>query len=108
MRKEKEKDEDTAPVTNQSESSNDSSEQESENTMRPLHKRVVKKGTTIFISHDVLMNPALTSCNTRSKLSSTATASALETLISVCGGDPNARNLHHSTAHRCVTILSHP
>ena len=111
MRKEKEKDEDAVLVMNQSVSSSDSSEQESEgeNTMRSSsqrsHKRVVKKGTTIFIPHDVLMNPALVSYNTRNKLSSTATASTLQTLISVCGGDPKAINLHHSTAHRCVIIL---
>ena len=110
----KEKDEDTAPVMNQFGSSSDTSEQESEveNTMRSSslrsHKRVVKKGTTIIIPHDVLINPALVSCNTRIKRSSTATASTLETLISVCGGNPNAINLHHSTVHRCVIILSHP
>ena len=113
MRKKEEKDEDTAPVMNHFRSSNDSSEVESEgeNTMRSSslrsRKRVVKKGTTIFIPHHVLMNPALVSCKTRNKLFSTAPASTLETLISVCGGDLNAINLRHSTAHRCVIILSH-
>ena len=106
--------EDTAPVMNQSGLSSDSNEQESEeeNTMSSsplrLHKPSVKKGTTIFFSHNVRMNPALFSCNCRNKLSSTATANTLENLISVCGGDPNAKNLLHLITHRCVMLLSHP
>ena len=66
------------------------------------HKRNVKKGTTIFVSHDVLKHPSVVSSATRNKLSATAIADTLRTLITVCGGDPSSVNLHYSSAHRYV------
>lgn len=66
------------------------------------HKRNVKKGTTIFVPHDVLKHPAVVSSATRNKLSATAIADTLRTLITVCGGDPSSVNLHFSSAHRYV------
>ena len=66
------------------------------------HKRNVKKGTTIFVPHDVLKHPAVVSSATRNKLSATAIADTLRTLITVCGGDPSSVNLHYSSAHRYV------
>ena len=87
-------------------SSSESSTQESEaeepttSTLKRSHKRVVKKGTTIFIPHDVLKHPSLVSFNARNKLSTTAISNTIETLMSVCDGDPSAVSLHYSTAHR--------
>ena len=69
-------------------------------TLQRSHKRVVKKGTMIFIPHDVLKHPSLLSSNARNKLSTTAISNTIETLISVCDGDPRAVSLHYSTAHR--------
>ena len=87
-------------------SSSESSTQESEaeepttSSLKRSHKRVVKEGTMIFIPHDVLKHPSLVSSNARNKLLTTAISSTIETLISVCDGDPRAVSLHYSTVHR--------
>ena len=101
-------------------SSSDSSTQESEteepttSTLQRSHKRVVKKGTMIFIPHDVLKHPFLVSSNARNKLSTTAISNNIEhlylyvmvtTLISVCHGDPSAVSLHYSTAQKCFCCI---
>ena len=54
----------------------------------------------IFIPHDVLKHPSLVSSNARNKLSTTAISNTIETLISVCDGDPSAVSLHYAAAHR--------
>ena len=87
-------------------SSSESSTQESEAeepttpTLKRSHKRVVKKGTMIFIPYDVLKHPSLVSSNARNKLSTTAIFSTIETFISVSDDDPSAVSLHYSTAHK--------
>ena len=70
-------------------SSSDSSTQESEtkepttSTLQHSHKRVVKKGTIIFIPHDNLKHPSLVSSNARNKLSTTAISNTIEPEVGI-------------------------
>ena len=67
------------------------------------HRRLIKSGTTIFIPHDILIRPDFVSTYVRNGISPTAAASMLQSLIDVCGGDPNAVNLSHNSAQRYST-----
>ena len=64
------------------------------------HKRTVKTGTTLKVSHDILKSPALVSVATRNKISPTKMSAVLHALITAGNGDTSSVNLHYTTAHR--------
>ena len=64
------------------------------------HKRVVKSGETLFIPHNILSSPAMISVADRNKVSHTALASIVNTLISTCGGDIEKFSVSASSSYR--------
>ena len=67
---------------------------------RRKHRRTLKTGVSITIPFDILKKEKIVSNYTRNKISPTSIASFLRTLISECGGDPNAVHLGYSTTYR--------
>jgi len=73
------------------------------------HRRSIKSGVTVFIPHDVLKHPILSSALTRNNITPTVAARTIHCLIEACNGDPSKVNLSYSSATRYLLHIScHP
>ena len=63
------------------------------------HRRAVKKGTHVFIPHDILSRPNVISVCVRSQISPNAISSLIRTLGVECG-DPSAISTSYSSEYR--------
>ena len=66
------------------------------------HRRSKKRGTSIFIPHDILKNEALQSCAVRNKISPTALSSIIKTFVEACNGNSSEICLHHTQSQRLL------
>lgn len=64
------------------------------------HRRMVKEGVSIFVSHDILKSEELVSCSVRNNISPTQLTAIVYSLVSACGGDTSKLNLNARTTHR--------
>ena len=64
------------------------------------HRRHVKRGTPVFVPHDILRNRDVVATAVRNKISPTALSATVRTVIQVCGGDNAAVSIHPSTSYR--------
>ena len=65
-----------------------------------LKTRLKKKGTNIYIPHDILKKPKVVSSSVRNKISPTALAATIAALVESCDGDSSALNLNPTQARR--------
>ena len=71
-------------------------------TTRRSHKRIVKKGTEIFVPYDILDSKVLASIFLRNGVKTTAISEIVEGFISACGGDVSPVNVSYVFAYRLV------
>ena len=64
------------------------------------HRRAVKKGTHVFIPHDILSRPNVISVCVRYQISPNAISSLIRTIVVEYGGDPSAISTSYSSAYR--------
>ena len=64
------------------------------------HKRMKKTGSDIHVPFDILKSSKLVSTAVRNNISPTALAATVESLITSCGGDTSAINLHFTQSYR--------
>ena len=64
-------------------------------TTRRSHKRIVKKGTDIFVPYDILDSKVLASIFLRNGVKPTAISEIVEGFISACGGDVSSVNVSY-------------
>ena len=69
------------------------------------HKRIIKKGTDGFWSHNILKHPSVVARAVRNKVTPTALASITESLIEATGGDPSKVDLSYSIAYRHQNLV---
>ena len=64
------------------------------------HSRCVRKGTGVFVPHDILKHPKMFSLATRMKMSAAEQAAFTVALVEESGGDPNKLAISYATADR--------
>ena len=69
-------------------------------TPKKTGRRQLKKGTNLFVPHDVLKSEEIASVCRRWGISPTAVSDLVRTFINVCGGEVSAVNVSYSSAHR--------
>ena len=67
---------------------------------RRKHRREKKTGTNLFMPPDILKDRNIVSQAIRNKMSATATASFIQTLVEACNGDTTKLNLNYTQAYR--------